>query len=401
MVGGNMFANVINYIYQIYFAGRFLGPAGNGQLGSLFAILYVVTIIPMSTSPAIIKFVSSAKNDAEVHLIYQKIYRFVVKLALILSLILLLISPIISSFIHVQVSSVLIIPFVLFISLVTLVNQSTLQGVLRFWGSVGPNIVSSAGKLIFGILFVLLGWYVFGAMVGVLVSVALSFLYSWYLMKKFTRNTKPKGKFDFNKFLKYSLPVLIQSFAFTSLFTTDIILVKHFFPDSIAGQYVALSTLGKIIFFAASPIAGVMFPMVSGRHSKGEKYFHLLMISLSITLLISLGAVSFYFLIPKTIIGLSYGSKYLSVAGDLPWMGLFLCFYTISFFMVNFFLSIDEIKIATLPLVFSILQAFLIYTNHSSLLQVIQISLGLMLILFVTLFVYLVYNRFKYAKIQI
>ncbi len=398
MVGGNMFANIINYIYQIYFAGRFLGPVGNGQLGSLFAILYIVTIIPISTSASIVKFVSSSKNHAEAVLVYQRINSLIFKVSLILSILLLLSSPLLSNFLHVPISGVLIVPFVLFFSLIALVNQATLQGLLKFWGSVGPNIVSSAMKLVFGFIFVLLGWYVFGAMVGVLLGMLLAYIYSWYLFKKFSKNVKPKGKFDFNKFLKYSFPVLLHSFAFTSIFTVDVILVKHFFPESIAGEYVALSTLGKIIYFAASPIAGVMFPIVAGKHSRGEKYFHLLMSSLFVTLLISLGAVSFYFLIPKIVIGLSYGSKYLDIASDLPWMGLFICFYSVSYFMMNFFLSIDTTRLVILPLIFSILQIILLWFFHGSILEVIQISLVLMFLLFTALSTYLVYNRLSYAK---
>src|SRR5258706_6052932 len=88
MVGGNMFANIINYIYQIYFAGRFLGPIGNGQLGSLFAILYIVTIVPISTSAAIVKFVSSAKNHNEVFLVYTKINKLILRVSLFLSILL-------------------------------------------------------------------------------------------------------------------------------------------------------------------------------------------------------------------------------------------------------------------------------------------------------------------------
>lgn len=400
MVGGNMFANVINYVYQIYFAGRFLGPVGNGQLGSLFALLYIITIVPISASAAVVKFVSSAKNHDEVHLVYNKINRLTWRVALFLSVGFFLISPFISNFLHIPISGVLVVPFIMFVSLITLINQATLQGALRFWGSVGPNIVSGAGKLIFGIIFVFLGWYVFGAMVGMLCGVILTYAYSYYLIKKFLKGKKAKGKFDMNKFLKYSFPVLLHSFAFTSLFTVDIILVKHFFPDRIAGEYVALSTLGKIIYFAASPVASVMFPMVAGRHSKGEKYFNLLMVSLVITLLMSLGAVSFYFVIPNIIVGLSYGAKYIEIVKYLPWMGLFISFYTVSYFMMNFFLSIDEVKIVILPLIFAILQIILIVLYHGSLLTVIQISLLLMLLLFALLFSYLVYNRLNYAKKQ-
>lgn len=401
MVGGNMFANVINYIYQIYFSGRLLGPVGNGQLGSLFAILYIVTIIPVSTSASIVKFISSAKNHSEALLVYKEIYKLVFRITIMLTVLLFLISPLISNFIHIPLLSILVIPFILFFSLITLINQATMQGLLKFWGSVGPNIVSSTAKLAFGLIFVLLGGFVFGAMVGILIGVILAFIYSRFLFNNFIRDIKPKGKFNFDKFLKYSFPVLIHSFAFTSIFTVDVILVKHFFPDEIAGQYVALSTLGKIIYFAASPVAAVMFPMVASRHSKGEKFFHLLLTSLFVTLLISLSVVSVYFVIPKLVIGLSYGQKYINIAPDLPWMGLFICFYSISYFMMNFFLSIDKIKLVLLPLFFSVLQIILLWIFHTSILQVIQISLTLMVALFTVLSAFLVYNRIKYEKIKI
>jgi O-antigen/teichoic acid export membrane protein len=397
MIGGNMFANVINYLYQLIMSKN-LGIEGFGELSSVFAIFYIVVIIPISASPSIVKFVSSAKSHNEAAFIYKSINRLIFRLGLGLAVVIFLISPLISSFLKVKVSEVLIIAPVVFLSLVTIVNQSLLQGVLKFWGNVGPNVISAFFKLIFGIIFVAMGWRVFGAVFGVLMGAALAYLYSLYLTKRFLINLKPKGHFDFGKFLKYSFPVLIFSFSFASYFTTDLILVKHFFPDFNAGIYATLSILGKIIYFAAAPIAGVMFPLVAGRHSRGERYFQLLLVSLLITIFVSLGIVAIYALFPNFIISMFAKGSNLIPAADLIWMGLFICFYTVSFFMMNFFLSIDQVKIVILPLIFAILQIILLWIFHSSLLQVIQISLALMIILFVFLFLYLVYNRLIYER---
>jgi len=397
MIGGNMFANVINYLYQLTMSKR-LGVVGYGELSSIFAIFYIVTVVPISASPSLIKFISSSKNHKEAVFIYNKINKIIFQLSIVLSIIVLLISPLLSIFLHVSISEVVIISPVVFFSLVTITNQSLLQGVLRFWGNVGPNIVSSAAKLIFGIIFVLIGWNVFGAVFGVFFGAALSYLYSLYLAKKFLNAIKPSGKFDFKKFIKYSFPVLIFSFAFTSFFTSDLILVKHFFKSIDAGIYATLSILGKIIYFAAAPVAGVMFPMVAGRHSRGEKYFKLLIISLLVTVFISLGIVATYALFPSLIISMFTKGNNLIPVNELTWMGLFICFYTIAFFMMNFFLSIDEVKLVVIPLAFAILQILLIWFFHTSLLLVIQISLYLMIFLFIILFAYLVYNRVNHAK---
>jgi O-antigen/teichoic acid export membrane protein len=398
MVGGNLFANVVNFVYQLVMGKHLLSTIQYGELSSVFAIFYIVTIVPISTSASIVKFVSSAKNHGEVALIYKKVNGFIFKLALVLSAIIFLVSPILSSFLHVQLSEMLIVAPVVFFSLITISNQALLQGVLRFWGNVGPNIISGIIKLVSGVLLVILGFKVFGAVMGVGVGAVLAYFYSWYLANNFLRNISLKGKFDFRKFFKYSFPVLIFSLAFTSFFTMDLILVRHFLPDFQAGIYAALSTLGKIIFFAASPIASVMFPLVAGRHSRGEEYFKLLLMALVATLLVSLGVVFLYALFPNVAIGVLYGARYLTASKDLIWMGLFICFYTISYFMMNFFLSIDEVKLVVLPFIFAILQIILIWFYHESLLEVIQISLMLMFVLSLILFSYLVYNRFKYAK---
>jgi O-antigen/teichoic acid export membrane protein len=178
----------------------------------------------------------------------------------------------------------------------------------------------------------------------------------------------------------------------------DVILVKHFFSDVNAGIYATLSILGKIIYFAAAPIAGVMFPLVAGKHARGEKYFQPLLVSLLLTVFVSLTILAVYALFPNLVISFFTKGSATVPAADLVWIGLFVCFYTVSFFMVNFFLSIDKTKIIVVPLVLAILQIFLIWFFHSSLLLVIQISLGLMVVLFVILFSYLVYNRLKYEK---
>jgi len=397
MIGGNLIANFINYIYQVIMSKQ-LGIIGYGELSSVFAIFYIMTIIPSSASPSIVKFISSSKTHHEASLIYKRINSLILKVGLILSLSILILSPLLANFLRISLNEVALVAPVVLFSLLTIPNQALLQGLLHFWGNVGPNVIASASKLIFGLIFVIIGWRVFGAVFGVLFGSSIGYIYSLYLAKKFLNKYNPKGKFDFKIFLKYSIPVLIFSFAFTSFFTMDLILVKHFFSEIDAGIYATLSILGKIIFFAASPIANVMFPLVAGRHSKGQKYFKLLIMSLLITITISLGIVAAYSIFPNFIIGVFSKGKNIIPPQYLVWMGLFICFYTISFFMVNFFLSIDEVKIVFLPLAFAILQILLIWIFHTSLLLVIQISLSLMAVLFVILLSYLVYNRLKYEK---
>lgn len=392
MVGGNMFTNVVNYLYHLVM-GRLMGPVEYGVLASLYSVLYIISIVPMSTSFAMVKFVSSAKNEKELSSVYLALKKYVFKLALAGMLIVLLLSPFIARFLNLTgVVSVVTIGPILFFSLICLVNQATLQGILKFAGSAVPSFISSLLKLVFGVLLVILGWKSFGAMIGVLIAIASAYyLSSWFLKRNI--NIIKGHKFDLKPFFKYALPVLIQALAFTSFFTADVILVKHYFPGFEAGLYAALSMLGKIIYFATSPITATMFPIVSGRRSRNEGFKKVFLMSIVITFSVSLFIVAFYRFFPSLAIGLLYGQAYLVASGELFLMGLFMLFYTLSYFLVNFLLSLGEVKTAYLPLFFAVVQIVGIVLFHQTLGEVIKVSLVTTGLLFGTLLMFLGYNQ--------
>lgn len=390
MVGGSMAANGVNYVYH-FIMGRTLGVADYGTLAALYSLIYILSIVPASSSLAIVKFISSADTKKEQIGIYLGVKKFILRFAIFFSIIILVLSPFIAKFLNISDTiSVLLIAPVFFFTILSLVNQSTLQGLMNFIGVVGPNFVASVVKLVVGLALVLLGFAVGGAMVGVVMGGLLAFIYSKTLIKK-SKLEKGKAKLNSGLFVKFALPVLLQSLAFTSFFSSDVILVKHFFSPHEAGLYAALSTLGKIIFFAAQPITGVMFPIISTRHSKGEKYIKVLLMSLLYTLGICFSALFVFLFLPKFAFIL-YGSEFLEVADKLVWMGIFISIYTIASLLTNFFLSIGKVQIIVLPITAAIAQIATIWFMHESLLQVIQVSTVIMIALCLALSLYLVYN---------
>jgi O-antigen/teichoic acid export membrane protein len=393
MIAGSMGVNVFNYIYHLVM-GRMLGPEQYGVLASLFSILYIISIIPLSSSFAIVKFISSAANHNEQQKIYWAIRKLFWNVAAISSVLYLFLTPFISKFLHIpNYFAIISVAGVLFFSLITLVNQATMQGTLNFMGVVGPNFVSSFSKLILGILFLFLGWGVDGAIFGVVLGVAFAYVYSLrFIRQKF----KPViSHFDTTEFVRYAFPVLLQALAFTSIFTTDLILAKHYLPSFEAGLYAALSTLGKIIYFAVSPVASVMFPVISGKKTKGEAYRSIFYAAFVITVFISGSIVVCYGLFPKLAIGLLYGEKYLLASKELVWMGIFISLYTVAQLIVNFLLSLGKTHIVVLPVVAGIIQILAIWQNHNSILSIIIVSLITTFGLVCSLFGYLGYNELK------
>lgn len=392
MVGGSMFINVINYFYHLIF-GRLLGPVDYGVLASLFSILYIVGIVPTSTSVAIVKFISSCRNNEEISLVYKSLNKLILLIALILTGIMLISSSFIANFLHINnVFSVVLISPILFFSLITLINQATSQGILKFMGFILPAFISSIGKLLFGVLFIILGFSVSGAMGGILLGAIFAYLISTSSVREIANRNIKSIKYNFKPFLKYSLPVLIQALAFTSIFTIDVILAKHYLSPFEAGIYAALSTLGKIIFFALAPLSSVMFPIVSKMKSRNENYVKIFLTSLIVTAGIGVTITIIYWLFPELIIGILYGEAYLLAKPELVFMGIFVLFYSLSNFLINFLLSISETKVIILPFLAAIVQPVLIYIFHRNIIEIIRVSMFTSIAMFLLISVFVGYN---------
>jgi len=392
MVGGSMAINVVNYFYHLI-VGRLLGPIDYGILASLFSILYIVGIIPTSTSVAIVKFVSSCKKSNEISLAYRSINRFIFMIALILSGMMIIISPVIANFLHIDnIFLVMLISPILFFSLITLVNQSTSQGLLRFGGYILPGFISSIGKLLFGILFITLGFSVFGAMGAIVIGAFFAYLTSIPSIYNIANKKLTKTTYDMKPFFKYSLPVLVQALAFTSIFTVDVLLVKHYLSPFEAGIYAALSTLGKIIFFASAPVSSVMFPIVAKRKVNNEGYMKIFFISFGITTVIGVVITLIFWLLPELTIEILYGKAYLSAKSDLVFMGIFVLFYSLSNFLLNFLLSVSKTTVVIFPLLAAIIQPILIYFYHDSISGIVKVSMYVTIAMFLSISVFLGYN---------
>lgn len=398
----SMGANVINYLFHLII-GRLLGPVDYGILASLFSILYLLSIVPSSSSFAIVKYISSTKSDDETAYVFFRIKNYVRKISIVLAIVLLVISPLIANFLHIgNIFNVLLLVPILYFVINTISYQATLQGLLLFWAQSLPILFSSFGKFVLSIIFVIVGLKVFGAMFGILFSALFAYYFAVFITnRKINLNKINFNKFDFDvkDFNKYGFNVFINALAFTSIFTTDVILAKHFLSELDAGIYASLSTLGKIIFFAAQPLTAVMFPIVSKKRSSGENYQIVFLSALFLTILVALGVLSIYWIFPKVTIRLLFGREYLMAAGALVYMGIFDALYSVCYYISNYLLSVGRTSIVWIPSLAAILQIILISFFHSSVLEIINISIYLMLFVFFVVTFYLIklefYEKYK------
>lgn len=389
IIGSNS-VNLLNYLYHLVM-GRLLGPSGYGELVALISLVGLLGILPSPLTLVVVKYVSSANSKKELNNLVGWLRVKIFQLSFLFFVLILLVSPILSSFLHItNINYLILIALSFLVSIPAALNRAILQGLLMFKQMVFSIFIESVGKLLISISLIYLGFYLLGAMMAFFISAALGCYLTFHYLKIQIKSDAERPLLVKNMIL-FAVPVMIQSLSTISLYTSDLILVKHFFSSYDAGLYASLSTLGKIIFFGTGPIGSVMFPIVSKRHAKGLKVKKLFLYSFFATVAISLSILIVYLFLPRFAVNLLYGPAFLESAGLLIWFGIFISLFALSSLLVNFNLSLNRVKVVLLPLIAAIAQIVAIWVYHQTLFGVILISIIVTALLLVSLLIYSTY----------
>lgn len=383
--------NVGSYLYHLLM-GRMLGPSDYGIFVSLISLIYIISVFPAVLGRVVVRFASTFKAKGNYSQIYSLFREFSQKffiLGLIIFLIFVFGHRLIGQFLKItNYSSIILIAVSFLIGFLALINNGLLQSFLNFNFLAANGVLSTLLKLLIGFGLVKAGLSVFGAVLALVLSGIVPYFISFFPLRFLFKYKPRKIEVDWQEIIAYAKPTFIVMLSLTSLYTVDIILVKHFFNPYQAGLYSALATLGKIIFFASGTVAVVMFPLIAQNYENGKEYKNILFQSLLLVSLASVGITGIYFLVPKLVIRMLYSASYFEIAPFLGIFGIFISIYSLISVLVNFFLSIHKTKIAFLLAGAALVQAGLIWKFHYSFLQVIRISIMVAVLLLFSLLLY-------------
>lgn len=385
MIIGSNVVSFLNYLYHLVMV-KLLTPSSYGELVALLSLIGFLGIISSSLNLVVIKFVSAAKSTDEIKGIVSWFNSKVFAFSLAIFLLITFLSPLISSFLKIENNLlVVLIALLSILGLASLLYKSVLQGLLKFQQMIASMFVESGLKLILGIVLVYAGFSVGGALAGLVVASFVGFFLSRFFIRQFLKTSERKP--NIKSMFLYSLPVSIQYLSITSLFSSDILLIKHFFSPHDAGIYAIISTLGKIILFGTGPIGAVMFPIVSQRQARGANYRRIFILSFVLTSVLAALILLVYWLVPELVIRL-LNPSYLEAAPYLVWYGVFITLYTLCSLFVSYYLSLNRVSVVVLPFIAAIAQIIGIWFFHQSLYTVILISIIISALLLLSLLIY-------------
>lgn len=388
---GGMISNILNYLYRILM-GRMLGPELFGELVAVISFLFILAVpsAPIQIAATRFSAILKARNSSGK---FKNLFLYLTRISGLITLVLIILGIVFVGKIQdfLNLSSKNYIYFLIGITTVMIiagVTKGILQGLKRFSLLSFNILLESLGRVVLAVIFVSLGFKVFGALVGFFFSLIFGYFISLYFLrdilsknKELTNNgqyimvsnqeTREIWKYIFYSFLAFLLLNL--------LLNTDKILVKHYFSGFEAGIFSSISTLGQIVFLVISLIAGILFPIVVSKQAKKENYFYSLKVASLLSLLIGGMSLLIFFLFPKELLLLFFGKNYLDGTSFLGYYSLAMGILGFIFLLSYFFMALNNFKFLYILAAGTILEILLITLYHDSFLKVIlMFSLALL-----------------------
>lgn len=394
MFTGTMVANVCAYLYHLV-VGRILGKEAYGEVGALLSLIYILNVPALVLQMVLVKFFSiyKATNSYDkVRSLFVMATTYTAVIAALFFFISLPLAPLITGYLHLSSPWLvvwLLVGFIFFV--LTTVNSGVLQGLQQFRTIAILSIIASVLRLVFGAAgsFFGVGWTIAASSAAGILTYALFFVPLGFVL----RQKKSAISVDIKPALRYMLPTFLAILGITAVFSQDVLLVKHYLSAADAGLYAAVSILGKIIYYASFTIGIIIFPVLAERKERDKSYQRMVRLGLVVVGAISASLALAYALIPTLIIRLLYGSAYEGAGVYLFLFGLFMMFFSLSYFLIQVCLAIGKTGVWKIALTSAVLQGLSIVSLHGSILSIMYINIAVSAALFVALLLY-----YRHAK---
>jgi polysaccharide pyruvyl transferase CsaB len=388
--------NIGNYALNLVL-GRWLGPAAFADFNLMVTTFLIVTMVTAAFQLVSAKFAAMYAADgdhARLVLVRSWLARGAWIIGVVVAAIVGLGAPTWQVFF--QTSSPW--PFVILgiglpFYIAQGIDRGALQGRTQFGGLTLSYQAEMWVRLIGSLLLVALGWSVNGAVAAMTLSLVVTWLVGSAMVRRANRslgvqsNTAGAALLPADKraILEFCGLALIALTGQVLINNSDVLIVKHFFAPEEAGQYAALSLIGRVVFFITASVVATIFPIVTQAHQRGEATERFLWGAIGIVTAVSAAIVAGALVAPTLVVQLLFGESYLSIAPLLWAYAGATSLYALANVVVNYRLAKGDRGGSILVLLVGIAQVAGLWLFHTSLWEVVFVQVALMLALFAIL----------------
>ncbi|MEK6899449.1 MAG: oligosaccharide flippase family protein [Nanoarchaeota archaeon] len=333
--------NALNFLFHLVMA-RMLSVAEYGILATLFSFMYMLGVFSESIQLVVAKYSAENASRGKIKTLLGK----TLKRAFIFSFVIFIVYSVfvwfLTDILNINYYLLFINGFIIFATFLTPTTRGVMQGTKRF-GSLGLNMISeSLFKLIVAVVLVVIGYGVYGAILGTLVGVFISLIFSFYIVKDiFAFKSEPLETSGIWAQIRPTFFIILMIMAFYSL---DIIFVRALFDEDSAGAYAIASVIAKMLFLGTYPVARAMFPLAVESNSRKQNSINLFVNAMSLIVFGAICALLVFYFLPELIVNI-FSGKEISIASNLLFvLGISVSLISLSNLILFFKISIGRTK---------------------------------------------------------
>jgi O-antigen/teichoic acid export membrane protein len=380
MLVATVVTNSANYGYSLVM-GRQLGPSLFGEFTALLGVLMILSVASQSVQTVVARFSTGIEVEMGAGAVVGFARRLTTRLTVVGALAFLVWIPfswpladllqIDSAVPVIAAGSALILGFTL------PVIWGALQGEQRF-RELGVNMmVLAIGRFAIGVLLVLVGASVAGAIGATTMAtvLALGIALPPYRGGRLPERVGP----DPRVLVAYGLPTLVGLGAWTLLTNLDVVFVKSAATSTEAGYYGAAATIGKIALFLPLAFGLVIFPKAAARHVAGRDSKLLMRRVGQVVLAASVLFVIICELAGRFTVEVMFGAEFVPATElVVPLVGAMCCF-ALTNVMLYYYLSVHRMRFAAVLLVAVVVQiaALAVFASDPLAAAEVQLAIGL------------------------
>jgi O-antigen/teichoic acid export membrane protein len=364
--------SLLNFAYNVVMA-RMLGPSLFGHVTAMVTLLMLASAVTLAFQLVCAKFVARNESRGAKASVYRSLRNKAWLFSLLLGAALFAAQRPMARYLHLPDSHIVVVLAVGIAVYVPLgVRRGAMQGLCSFGRLSASYIVEAITRFGAGVVLVVLGYGVLGAVGAISAAVLAAYLFP------------PLGR-ELSVVAEAGRPASfgegIQAIVFfvgqVIINNIDIILVKHFFSPELAGLYAAVALVGRLVYFASWQVISAMFPVTAAAKPHDENprlvFWSLLaVLGLSATFVLILSL--FPHLVIQTILGVSFHQGESLLALYAAATGL----YSLSVVLMAYEMSRRIANTGWLQLVFSVVLVLAISAFHHTLHEVIVVQILLM-----------------------
>lgn len=376
MTSAGLVAGLLNYFYQLQM-GHMLPRAEYGVLFSLLSLSAILGTVSQTFQNATSRFTSTFRVQGSLGKIRTMWMFFLVRtllLGVLLFLALALITPVMSHFLNLDDwRCFLVLCASLVLGFALPVNQGLLLGLQRFLPLGICQVLMPLIKVVLGALLVYLGLGVNGGLLPLLVGSIVVFVVSSFFVRDVAR--VHGERYEITGMWSYTGLTLLGILSFGLLMNVDVVMARHYLSPESAGDYSAMAVLGRMALYAPMGIGAAMFPKTSELFEAGGDPHRAMRKAVLYTVIVGGTVLLGYCLFHGFVIDFAFRGEYQFGLVDLLKYGLSMLLFAVSFLSMNYFLSVNQTKIAYVALATSLLLVALLAVFHSGVGQFVDVML--------------------------